>query len=52
MAKSYKNIGFKLLGVWLILEGLIQLFDLHFDGIGIAMGIIALLAGVLIIAEK
>lgn len=52
MAKSFKNIGFKLLGVWLILEGLIQLFDLHFDGIGIVIGIIALLAGVLIIAEK
>lgn len=52
MAKSYKNIGFKLLGVWLIIEGLIHLFDLHFDGIGIVMGILALVAGALIIADK
>lgn len=52
MAKSFKNTGFKLLGVWLILEGLIQLFDLHFDGVGLVMGILALLAGVLILADK
>lgn len=52
MANRYKCIGFKLLSVWLIMEGLIQLFSLHFNGIGIVMGIIALVAGVLIIADK
>lgn len=52
MAKSIKNWGFKLFGIWLILEGLIQLFDLHFDGIETVMGVLALIAGVLIIAER
>lgn len=52
MAKIFNNLGFKLLGVWLIMEGLIQLFDLHFDGIGVIMGILALAAGALILANK
>ena len=52
MAKRFRSLGFTLLGIWLVLEGLITLFSLHFDGIGLVMGIIALLAGVLIIAHK
>ncbi len=52
MATKIKNWGFKLLGIWLILEGLIHLFDLHFDGIGAVMGILALVSGILIIAER
>lgn len=52
MANKASKWGFKLLGIWLILEGLIHLFDFSFDGIGTARSVIALLAGVLIIAER
>ncbi len=52
MKKSMGNLGLKVLGIWLILEGLIQLLDLSFEGIWIIMGILALTAGGLILAGK
>lgn len=52
MASKATKWGFKMLGIWLVLEGLIHLFDLSFDGIGTVMGILALIAGILIIAER
>ncbi len=45
----YENIGFILLGIWLILEGLISLFGLTFSGLGVIMGLLALIAGLLIL---
>jgi hypothetical protein len=47
-----KNIGFSLLGVWLIINGLIGLLALHFEGLGMLMTILALAAGVLILAGR
>lgn len=46
------SLGIKLLAVFLILEGLIRLFSLHFAGLGIVMGILALLAGILLLVGK
>ncbi len=44
-----ENIGMILLAIWLILTGLISLFGLTFAGLGIIMGLIALIAGILIL---
>jgi hypothetical protein len=44
-----ESLGFILLAVWLILEGLVQLLGLTFNGLGAIMGIIALAAGLLIL---
>ncbi len=44
-----ESIGFILLAIWLILEGLVQLLGLSFAGLGVIMGLIALFAGILIL---
>ena len=44
-----ENLGFLLLAVWLILTGLIQLLGLSFSGLAIIMGLLALVAGLLIL---
>lgn len=46
------SLGIKLLGVFLLFEGLIRLFSLHFAGLGIVMGVLALLAGLLLLVGK
>jgi hypothetical protein len=47
-----RNIGMSLLAVWLIITGLIGLLSLHFEGLGMLMAILALAAGVLILAGR
>ena len=47
-----KNIGLVLLGVWLLLHGLIQIINLHFSGLPVLMGVLAIISGVLIILRK
>jgi uncharacterized membrane protein HdeD (DUF308 family) len=47
-----KNFGFLLLAIWLILYGLLAVFNIAFDGQAIIMGILALAAGVLILINK
>ena len=47
-----RNLGMMLLGIWLILSGLIALLSLSFEGLGTLMGVLALAAGVLIIAGR
>ncbi len=49
MARFTKSIGMLLLGIWLILEGLILLLSLSFTGEGIIMGLLAIVAGILIL---
>lgn len=44
-----KNLGMLLLGVWLVLSGLIQLLGLGFAGLSVLMGLLALIAGALIL---
>ncbi len=41
--------GFVLLAIWLILTGLIALLGLSFSGLSLIMGLLALLAGILIL---
>jgi hypothetical protein len=47
-----RSIGMTLLSVWLILSGLIGLLGLAFQGLPMLMGILALAAGVLILAGR
>jgi len=47
-----KSIGMLLLGIWLILTGLLQLFSIAIPGGGIIMALLALAAGVLILLGK
>jgi len=49
MATSTRNMGLRLLGVWLLLTALIDLFSLAFPYQGLIMAILALIAGVLLI---
>ncbi len=44
---SLDSIAFILLAIWLILEGLVELVGLSFSGLGVIMGLIALIAGLL-----
>jgi hypothetical protein len=47
-----RKIGMVLLGVWLILHGLISIINLHFNGLPLLMGILALVAGVLVLFRR
>jgi hypothetical protein len=44
-----KNLGMLLLAIWLILSGLIALLGLSFAGLSALMGLLALVAGLLIL---
>jgi hypothetical protein len=44
-----KNLGMLLLAIWLILSGLISLLGLSFVGLGPLMGLLALVAGLVIL---
>jgi hypothetical protein len=50
--KLTKNLGMLLLGVWLILDGLIPLFNLSFSGLGTLMAILAIAAGAFILLGR
>jgi hypothetical protein len=43
------SVAFLFLAVWLILMGLSQLFAFSFPGMGVIMGILALVAGLLML---
>ena len=43
-----RNIGMLLLALWLVLTGLIPLLNLGFSGMGTAMAVLAVAAGILI----
>jgi hypothetical protein len=47
-----RSIGMSLLAVWLIISGLVGLLGLSFQGLGMLMAILALAAGVLILAGR
>jgi hypothetical protein len=48
-----KNVGMLLLGIWLIVTGLIALVPaVFFNGLGVIMAILAILAGVFILMRK
>jgi hypothetical protein len=50
--KLTKKIGMLLLGIWLILEGLIPLFNVSFPGLGTVMALLLITAGVFILLER
>lgn len=47
-----KNLGMLLLAIWLILQGVIPLISLSFDGLALMMNILAIAAGVLLIIKR
>jgi uncharacterized membrane protein HdeD (DUF308 family) len=50
--KLVPKLGMPLLGIWLILHGLISVFSLSFTGLALLMGVLALVAGVLILVGR
>ncbi len=44
-----ERLGIILLAIWLILEGLILLLGLTFAGLNIIMGLLALVAGIILL---
>jgi hypothetical protein len=50
--KLTKNLGFLLLGIWLILTGFISVLSFNFAGLSLIMGILAIAAGVLILLGR
>jgi hypothetical protein len=46
--KTARTLGMLLLALWLIMTGVIPLLHLSFSGMGTAMAVIAIAAGVLI----
>ncbi len=52
MRRFTRNIGMLLLSIWLILTGLISLFGLSFNGLGIIMGLLAIGAGIFILIGR
>ena len=47
-----KNAGVVLLSIWLVLTGLIELIGLNFANLGQLMGLLALVAGVVIVLDS
>ena len=52
MARSYRSIGFLLLGIYLILQGLGMLIPLPIPFLGVIEGLLALVAGILILIGR
>lgn len=52
MARSPRNIGMLLLGIYLVLQGLVGLIGLSFAYLGVILGLLALLAGILLLAGR
>jgi hypothetical protein len=52
MARSTRSVGLLLLGIYLILAGLGSLIGLHFAGLGVIQGLLALTAGILILIGR
>lgn len=50
--KLSKKMGMTLLGIWLILTGLMQVFSISVPYIGIILGIFAIAAGGLLLFGK
>lgn len=52
MRRFTRNTGFLLLAIWLVLTGLIAVFNLSFSGLGLIMGLLAIVAGVFIFMNR
>lgn len=47
-----KNLGMLLLGIWLVITGLIPLLSISVAGLGTIMAVVAVAAGLLILAGR
>lgn len=52
MARTFGRLGAVCLGVYLVLQGLVSLANLSFSGLGLLLGVLAILAGVLVLVGK
>ena len=50
--RIFKNLGMLLLGIWLVLTGLLPFVHPNFSGLGTIMDILAIAAGVLLLAGR
>jgi hypothetical protein len=50
--KLTKNIGFLLLGIWLVVSGLVAFIDMPIPSLGIILSGLAIAAGVMILLSK
>ncbi len=50
--KLDRQLGFLVLGVWLVVYGLSQVVNLHFQGFPIVMGVGEIAAGALIVLKR
>jgi hypothetical protein len=50
--KVDRQLGFLLLGIWLVVYGLSSLVDFHFRGLPVVMAVLALAAGVLLLIRR
>ena len=47
--KLNKNLGMILLSIWLIMTGMLAIFNIQFDGKDIVMSVLAIASGVLLL---
>ena len=47
-----RGLGFKLLGAWLVLSGIVQFTGAIFPGLGFVLGALAFAAGLLILTGR
>jgi hypothetical protein len=47
-----KGLGMTLLAIWLILQGLSSLIGFSFQGLGVVMAVLALVAGILLLLGR
>ena len=52
MAKGFGSLGLAALGIYLILQGLVSMIGLAFNGLGLLLGVLALVAGVLLLIGR
>jgi len=50
--RSTRSAGMTLLGIYLILQGLVSLIGLSFQGLGLILGLVALIAGILLLLGR
>jgi hypothetical protein len=52
MARSLPRLGTAVLAVYLLLQGLVLVASLSFTGLALLLGVLAVLAGVLLLAGR
>ncbi len=50
--KPTRNLGFQLLGIWLIAQGVMGLAPILLPGLGIVVSLLALISGLLILIGR